>query len=394
MFSILPNRKSIAATLEEKRVALEQLLSDPKLTQYQASVSDDITVVDPAQALNYMRIRLAKMNSEFPIPKNVINLLPASILGTSIYKFDVSEYNKTLSHIKYTVISKSQISDENTIIISLKYKNGQKTKFAIGDFYVSDAPFLTTLIPSIRNLLPSSKIETYARKKVAQTLDSKPSSEFWTDKPTSSQLIMNYYTRNVNEYINIVHPVIINKLKEIFLSSSNKTSFRILDAGGGNGLLAKKIMDLMNLQGIIYQYDLVEPDAVSSQKAREHLKNYTDIKVHTYTIKDFEVTLTNESYDLIISSGGPLNYRVAIVSEARQHLDIFSRRLKKEGTLIATGLTKSLMNSKDFNKAGLDINQTIHRRPNDDDLSFYVLTPKKPTEAPVTQITNTSTTPT
>ncbi len=65
-----------------------------------------------------------------------------------------------------------------------------------------------------------------------------------------------------------------------------------------------------------------------------------------------------ESADIIISSGGPLNVQIVSHAAAIKNLGMLRRLLKKQGILIATGLSELAIKKKDMEKQHFTIFST------------------------------------
>ena len=185
---------------------------------------------------------------------------------------------------------------------------------------------------------------TYARK--ASYWDN-----WWQEKCMNADVPIDTYQKRIYPTITSAVFNILRKLNQ----ESGNTSPTILEIGGGNGLLAEKIVK-SDAYPINAHYTFLELSAPSLEHAKTLLAGHQVELFQTNLISDDSYgNLPEGCVDIAIGSGILTHQVLESQQDALIVLRKVDRYLKSGGYLVLAGLGKSLLESTDFEKEGFEV---------------------------------------
>ncbi|MBX9723447.1 MAG: class I SAM-dependent methyltransferase [Candidatus Obscuribacterales bacterium] len=210
---------------------------------------------------------------------------------------------------------------------------------------------LEDLLQSLHQTIPSCQIEPFRLKKLYRS-----QGPLFFNRTSWSA---NWDTQIHYDFYNgVSDPLMEQAFRDILVTKGYKqTPLMICDVGAGKGRLAEKLIGLAIDLDISINYLCIEPSLAQCKIARVHLANLVkptiSIKIFNASIEQFtdpnsqQYHQYSENIDIIISSGGVLNYQVvADESQALGNLLKLQELLKMGGMLLMTGLTPLLVTKK------------------------------------------------
>lgn len=286
-------------------------------------------------------------------------------------KSHIYSYPNESSRIKITkLLSKENILFNSGLLITAENVNGKKINY----FVSAKAPCYVDIFDQIERIQKITQPEYFEDAFKKQFKTTQPfSSNFWGKAKKGS----NWDADIMHEehYESISDPMLVKVFKKnIFSLANGKKELTIVDAGGGKGRLASKLLKAAQEAAPPYRviYILIEPDKYQCKIAQKNLaelkKNYgskfvSSFKVINSTMEDFAKSSDftrkyKNRVDGIVSSGGPLNAQVVSFEAALHNLKIMQNLLKPGGQLVATGLSPVMLTKKIFQREGFTVHQT------------------------------------
>ncbi len=264
-----------------------------------------------------------------------------------------------LKRIKISYIRLGFISyfGKATCILDFTSKQGESAYYLIKERTADD---ILSSLKSLVDSLPNNCVEIRLPKKRRKNTSALDIS-FWSTREGT------WFTKEVQDsYRCEIDPITIEGFEKVLITRQN-SELIVFDVGGGNGRVAKKIIEVATNSCMKINYILIEPNELQSLEAKTLLETFgQQATVICTTLDDFQKLPEYQEYlgkvDVVISSGGPLNVEVASYKNAIDNIQIINNLLKDDGHLIATGRTHLAIKQKEMKRYGFSILSTHVKR--------------------------------
>lgn len=316
------------------------------------------------------------------------NLTPEWLLPLS-HTIHLGTYSTPISIFKIQTINSTFIQKNDqqllpfTTLLTIKFKNENEPSQY---FLLTKDHQINNIIKKLMKEIPENNLELVLRKHYRSTI-----------KPYESDFWSGIWGKNPGmeaRYDNWIDFMTLKAYASHVISENKNQKLVVVDAGGGKGRLAKKLITATLKAHVNLDYFLIEPDSLQCEIAEKNLgpfKKLANIEIIKSTIEDFFTSdLAKQlkgNVNVVISSGGPINAFIVSIDEAERNMLNLREIMHPHGVFIAVGQTELLLKKKDLEKKyGFTVLNSAIRQVNEDpydaseeniDLTqCYILKPK------------------